>query len=95
MQFILSYSLAWPDRFFPLIFGVAEKRVWSGLQSLLILAPPTVVGSVNDGNVIFYCSIVTRTISTVLYKRVSLFVKVEVKSAASMNDCKVEKFARA
>ena len=37
-------SLAWPDRFFPFFFGVAEKRVWSGLQSLLVLAPPTVVG---------------------------------------------------
>ena len=33
-------SLAWPDRFFPFFFGVAEKRVWSGLQSLLVLAPP-------------------------------------------------------
>ena len=34
-----EYSLAWPDRFFPFFFEVAEKRVWSGLQSLLVLTP--------------------------------------------------------
>ena len=68
-------SLAWPDRFFPFFFGVAEKRVWSGLQSLLVLAPPTVVGGVNGGNVICYCLIVTRAISVVLYKRVSSHIK--------------------
>ena len=46
-MFVCSYvaiSLAWPDHFFPFFFGVAEKRVWSGLQSLLVLAPPTVAG---------------------------------------------------
>ena len=68
-------SLAWPDRFFPFFFRVAEKRIWSGLQSLLVLAPPTVVGGVNDGNVICFCSIVTRAISIVLYKRVSSLVR--------------------
>ena len=32
-------SLAWPDRFFPFFFVVAEKRVWSGSQMQLVLAP--------------------------------------------------------
>ena len=68
-------SLVWPDRFFPFFFGVAEKRVWSGLQSLLVLAPPAVMGGVNGGNVICYCLIVTRAISVVLYKRVSSHIK--------------------
>ena len=45
-------SLAWPDRFFPFLFVVAEKRVWSGSHTHLVLAPPTVVGGVNRGNVI-------------------------------------------
>ena len=63
-------SLAWPDRFFPFFFGLAEKRFWSGLQSLLVLAPPTVVGGVNERNVIYYCFIVTRAIFLVVYKRV-------------------------
>ena len=62
----------WPDHFFPFFFGVAEKRVWSGLQSLLVLAPSTVVVGVNDGNTICYYFIVTHTISIVPYKLVSL-----------------------
>ena len=37
------YSLAWPDRFFPFLFVVAEKRVWSGLHTHLVLVPPTTV----------------------------------------------------
>ena len=36
---MLSGSLAWPDRFFPLLFVVAEKRVWSGSHTHLVLAP--------------------------------------------------------
>ena len=32
-------SLAWPDRFFPFLFVVAEKRVWSGLHTHLVLTP--------------------------------------------------------
>ena len=72
---MLATSLAWPDRFFPFFFGVAEKRVWSGLQPLLVLAPPAVLGGVNGGNVIYYCLIVTPTISVVLYKHVSLHIK--------------------
>ena len=57
----------------PLFFvflRVGGKRVWSGLPSLLVLAPPTVVGGVNERNVIYYCFIVTRAISLVVYKRV-------------------------
>ena len=65
------HSLAWPDHFFPFFFGVVEKRVWSGLQSLLVLAPPTVVRGVNGGNVICYSFIVTHAISVVLYKHIS------------------------
>ena len=34
-----SISLAWPDRFFPFLFVVAEKRVWSGSHTHLVLAP--------------------------------------------------------
>ena len=49
--------------------------VWSGLQLLLVLAPPAVVGGVNGGNVICHCLIVTRAISVVLYKCVSLHIK--------------------
>ena len=55
----------------------------SDLQSLLVLAPPAVVGGVNGSNVICYCFIVTRAISLVLYKRVSL------KIGAYENGCKV------
>ena len=36
-------SLAWPDRFFPFLFVVAEKRVWSGLQTHLVLTPSNVL----------------------------------------------------
>ena len=36
-------SLAWPDRFFPFLFVVAEKRVWSGLQTHLVLTPSKVL----------------------------------------------------
>ena len=36
-------SLAWPDRFFPYLFVVAEKRVWSGLQTHLVLTPSNVL----------------------------------------------------
>ena len=36
-------SLAWPDRFFPFLFVVAEKMVWSGLQMHLILTPSNVL----------------------------------------------------
>ena len=36
-------SLAWPDRFFPFFFVVAEKRVWSGLQMHLVLTPSNVL----------------------------------------------------
>ena len=32
-------SLAWPDRFFPFLFVVAEKRVWSGSHTHLVFAP--------------------------------------------------------
>ena len=32
-------SLVWPDRFFPFLFVVAEKRVWSGSHTHLVLAP--------------------------------------------------------
>ena len=32
-------SIAWPDRFFPFLFVVAEKRVWSGSHTHLVLAP--------------------------------------------------------
>ena len=32
-------SLALPDRFFPFLFVVAEKRVWSGSHTHLVLAP--------------------------------------------------------
>ena len=53
-------------------FGVAEKRVWSALHLLLILAPPPRWGVLIMENMICYCSIVTRTISVVLYKCVSL-----------------------
>ena len=35
----MARSLAWPDRFFPFLFVVAEKRVWSGLHTHLILTP--------------------------------------------------------
>ena len=34
-----NISLAWSDRFFPFLFVVAEKRVWSGLHTRLVLAP--------------------------------------------------------
>ena len=52
-----------------------RKKGSSGLQSLLVLVPPAVVGGVNGGNVIYYCLIVTHAISVVLYKRVSLHIK--------------------
>ena len=45
-------SLAWPDRFFPFLFVVAENRVWSGSQTHLVFAPPSVVGGDNRRNVI-------------------------------------------
>ena len=54
---------------------MAEKRVWSGLQSLLVLASPAVVGGVNGGNVICYCLIVTRAISVVLNEQVLSHIK--------------------
>ena len=38
----LNISLAWPDRFFPFFFVVAEKRVWNSLQAVLVLAPSDV-----------------------------------------------------
>ena len=34
---------AWPDRFFPFFFGVAEKRVWTSSQATLVLAPSDVL----------------------------------------------------
>ena len=40
---ISMISLAWPDRFFPFLFVVAEKRVWSGLQTHLVLTPSNVL----------------------------------------------------
>ena len=44
---IVAVSLAWPDRFFPFLFVVAENRVWSGSHTHLVFAPPTVVGGDN------------------------------------------------
>ena len=35
----MATSLAWPDRFFLFLFVVAEKRVWSGLHTHLVLTP--------------------------------------------------------
>ena len=40
---VFACSLAWPDRFFPFLFVVAEKRVWSGLQTHLVLTPSNVL----------------------------------------------------
>ena len=81
------------DPFFAFFFGLAEKRVWSGLQSLLVLAPPTMVGDVNEKNVIYYCFIVTCAISLVMYKHVFywrlMIVKMDVKSAIAMADAKM------
>ena len=72
---------------------VAEKRVWSGLQLVLVMALPTVVGGVNDSiddsSVIFYCFVVTCSISFGLYKRNSLACK---KSAAHCCFNKMENF---
>ena len=49
---IIVISLAWPDRFFPFFFVVAEKRVWNSLQAVLVLTLPDGTGSVNQRNVI-------------------------------------------
>ena len=88
---LVLHAMARP--LFSIFLWDGGKRVLSSLQSLFVLAPPT-GGGVNDGNVICYCSIVTHAISIVLYKHVSLLVKVEVKSAVSMNYFKVENSVR-
>ena len=44
----LNISLAWPDRFFPFLFVVAEKSVWSGSHTHLILTSPTVAGVITE-----------------------------------------------
>ena len=59
---LFTTSLALPDRFFPFLFVEAEKRVWSGLHTHLVLAPPTVVGGENEENVIHIGFIVTSAI---------------------------------
>ena len=43
-------SVAWPGRFFPFFFGVAEKRVWTSSQAALVLTLPHGTGSVNKRN---------------------------------------------
>ena len=53
------HSLAWPDRFFPFLFVVAEKRVWSGLQTHLVLTP---------SNVLINC-IINSIINTLVYSQ--------------------------
>ena len=51
-KIMIFISLAWPYRFFPFLFVVAGKRVWSGSHTHLVFAPPTVVGGDNLRNVI-------------------------------------------
>ena len=79
--FYASVLVSHGQMLFSVFLCGGRKRIWSGLQSLLILAPPTAVGGVNDRNIICYCSTVTRAISIVLYKHVSLkFIGCENRS---------------